>query len=154
MRLGSWDWMHTVSLGRGRLGCDVLIAETVCTGLSEAGEGALNAGRRWCLEPSVEEQTVMKWGDEEGKSVLQACESWGSWTAVGQSPKCACGEGQGLWRLGPTDVGPQSWRTLSAMQRSEGFIRKLRIRVKKVGFEFPFIDFEDLYFRKITLVTL
>lgn len=37
----------------------------------------------------------------------------------GQSPGCACGEGQGLRRLGPTDVGPQTWRTLSAMQRSE-----------------------------------
>ena len=32
--------------------------------LREAGEGALNAGRRCCLEPSIEEQTVIKWGDE------------------------------------------------------------------------------------------
>ena len=48
--------------------------------LREAGEGALNAGRRWCLEPSIEEQTVIKWGDKEGKSVLQ-----------------------GLWKLGLLD---------------------------------------------------
>lgn len=30
------------------------------------------------LEPSIEEQTVIKWGDEKGKSVLAACKSWGS----------------------------------------------------------------------------
>lgn len=154
MRLGFWDWMRSLPGERvvrmRRANC----RNGLHGALREAGEGALNAGRRWCLESSIEEQTVMKWGDEEGESVLQAHESWGPWTAVGPEPRVCVWWGAGTAASGANRRGTSDMEDFVCHAKKRGFIRKLRIRVKRVGFEFPFIDFEDLYFRKITLVTL
>lgn len=94
--------------------------------LREAGEGALNADRGCCLEPSIEEQTVIKWGDEKGKSVLQACKSWGSWMAVGPEPWVCMWRGAGTVGFGANRSGTSVMEDFVCHAKKLGFYLKAK----------------------------
>ena len=148
MRLGFWDWMRSLPGERvvrmRRANC----RNGLHGALREAGEGALNAGRRWCLESSIEEQTVMKWGDEEGESVLQAHESWGPWTAVGPEPRVCVWWGAGTAASGANRRGTSDMEDFVCHAKKRGFYPKAKDPCEESWIWISFYRFWRFIFQK------